>query len=95
MKNQEIARILYQIADLLEIKGVEFKPRAYRKAAQNIEGLSVDIEDLYREGKLESIPGVGKNIAKKIEEYIKTGRVKKLEELKEEIPVDIESLMEV
>jgi len=95
MKNQEIARILYQIADLLEIKGVEFKPRAYRKAAQNIEGLSVDIEDLYREGKLESIPGVGKNIAKKIEEYIKTGKVKKLEELKEEIPVDIESLMEV
>jgi len=95
MKNQEIARILYQIADLLEIKGVEFKPRAYRKAAQNIEGLGVDIEDLYREGKLESIPGVGKNIAKKIEEYLKTGRVKKLEELKEEIPVNIEELMEV
>ncbi len=95
MKNQEIARILYQIADLLEIKGVEFKPRAYRKAAQNIEGLGVDIEDLYKEGKLEDIPGVGKNIAKKIEEYLETGKVKKLEELKNEIPVNIEELMQV
>ena len=95
MKNQEVARILYEIADLLEIQGIEFKPRAYRKAAQNIEGLGMDIEDLYKEGKLESVPGVGKSIAKKIEEYLKTGRVKKLEELKKEIPVDIESLMEV
>ncbi|MFW6194651.1 MAG: hypothetical protein ACOC5L_03935, partial [Halobacteriota archaeon] len=41
MKNQEIARVLYEIGDYLEMEGVQFKPRAYRKAAQNIESLSV------------------------------------------------------
>ena len=46
MKNKEVASVLYEIADLLEIQGVEFKPRAYRKAAQNIEGLGTDIEGL-------------------------------------------------
>ncbi len=95
MKNQEIAKILYEIADLLEIEGVEFKPRAYRKAAQNIESLSVDIEELYKKGQLEKIPGVGKSIAEKIKEYLETGKVKKLEELRKKIPVDIESLSAV
>ncbi|HEC88245.1 MAG TPA: DNA polymerase/3'-5' exonuclease PolX [Thermoplasmata archaeon] len=95
MKNQEIAKILYEIADLLEIEGVEFKPRAYRKAAQNIESLSVEIEELYEEGKLEKIPGVGKSIAGKIKEYIETGKVKKLDELRKKIPIDIESLSNV
>ena len=95
MKNQEIAKILYEIADLLEIEGVEFKPRAYRKAAQNIESLSIDIEELYEENKLEKIPGVGKSIAEKIKEYIETGKVKKLDELRKKIPVDIESLSNV
>ena len=66
MKNQEIAKILYEIADLLEIEGVEFKPRAYRRAAQNIESLSVDIEELYKKEQLDKIPGVGKSIAEKI-----------------------------
>ncbi len=95
MKNQEIAKILYEIADLLEIEGVEFKPKAYRKAAQNIESLSVEIEELYEEGKLEKIPGVGKSIAGKIKEYIETGKVKKLDELRKKIPIDIESLSNV
>jgi len=95
MKNQEIAKILYEIADLLEIEGVEFKPRAYRRAAQNIESLSVDIEELYKKGQLDKIPGVGKSIAEKIKEYLETGKVRKLEELRKKIPVDIESLSAV
>lgn len=95
MKNQEIAKILYEIADLLEIEGVEFKPRAYRRAAQNIESLSVDIEELYKKEQLDKIPGVGKSIAEKIKEYLETGKVRKLEELRKKIPVDIESLSAV
>ena len=95
MKNREIAKILYEMADLLEIKGIEFKPRAYRRAAMNIESLSIDIEELYKKGQLEKIPGVGKSIAEKIVEYLKTGRIKKWEELKKEIPVDIESLSSI
>ncbi len=95
MKNREIARILYEMADLLEIKGEDFKPRAYRRAAINIESLGVDIEELYKKNELEKIPGVGKSIAEKIKEYIETGTIKKWEELKKEIPVDIESLSSV
>lgn len=95
MKKRELARILYEIADLLEIKEVNFKPRAYRKAAQNIESLSDDLEDLYKKGELEDIPGVGKSIAEKIEEFLETGEVKKLDELREETPVDINSLISV
>ena len=76
MKNLEIARILNNIADILEIQEVPFKPRAYRNAARAIESLSEDIEELYKRGELEKIPGVGEHIAKKIEEIIKTGKLK-------------------
>lgn len=95
MKNREVAAVLYQIADLLEMKEVDFKPRAYRTAAQNIESLGTDIEDFYQQGKLEDIPGVGKSIAHKIAEFLETGRVKKLEELRQNMPVDIQALSAV
>ncbi|MEA2054714.1 MAG: DNA polymerase/3'-5' exonuclease PolX [Candidatus Thermoplasmatota archaeon] len=95
MKNKEIAEILYKIANFLEIKDVQFKPRAYRKAAQNIESLPEDIEKIYKRGELEKIPGVGKNIAEKIRELLETGSLKYYEKLKEEIPVDIDGLSSV
>ena len=93
MKNQEIAEVFYEIATLLEMEDEPFKPRAYRKAAQNIESLTVDIEEIAEKNQLEAIPGVGKNIASKIREYLETGTVKKLEELRKKTPVDIKNLM--
>lgn len=96
MKNQEIAEVFYQIADLLEIKGeLPFKIRAYRRAAQRIETLEMDIEDVYRKGKLREIPGIGESIANKIKELIETGRLEYLEKLKKEIPEDLVRLMEI
>ena len=95
MKNREMAGILYEIAELLEMKDVDFKPRAYRRAAQNIESLGTDIEELYEQGKLQDIPGVGKSIAEKIMEYLETGSVETLERLREETPVDIQELSAV
>src|SRR3989344_4788401 len=95
MKNLEVAKLLYEIADLLEIKGVEWKPRAYRRAAQNIETLSEDIEKLHKEGKIREIPGVGEHISEKIEEFLKTGKLKYYEDLKREIPSTIEKLMQI
>jgi len=92
MKNSEIAGIFYEIADMLEMQDVEFKPRAYRKAAQNIESLQRDIEEIYKEGKLEDIPGVGRHIAEKIKELIETNHLKYYEKLKSSIPVDLEAL---
>ena len=96
--NKEISKILYEMAILLEMKGVEFKPRAYEKVADVIESLAEDVGDIYKHGgikALEDIPGVGQSIAEKIEEYIKTKHVKEYDKLKKEIPVDIEGLASI
>ena len=85
MKNQELAKIFFEIADYLEIDGVSFKPYAYRKVALLLENYKEDVAEIYRNGglkALEEIPGVGEGIAKGIEEYLKTGRIKHFEDLK-------------
>jgi DNA polymerase (family X) len=86
MKNLEIAAIFNEIADYLEIKNDNpFRIRAYRRASQNLEGLSRNVEDL-TEDDLTKIPGIGKDLAAKIGEYLRTGKVSAHEELKKEIP---------
>lgn len=95
MKNKEIADLLYEIADFLEMKEVEWKPRAYREAARNIETLGEDVEEVHERGELEEIDGVGENIAAKISEYLETGELEYYEELKKDLPVDIEALTAV
>ena len=74
---------------------VRFKPVAYRRAAQNIESLSEDIEDIYKREELEEIPGVGKGIALRIKEYLETGQLKYLEELRSEFPKGMEELVKI
>jgi len=88
--NQKISKILFETARLLEINGVTFKPGAYRKAAKAIENLDKDISLLYqKEGisGLRKIPGIGKSIAEKIEEYIKKSKIGYYEKLKEETAI--------
>jgi len=95
MKNQEIAAIFNEIADLLEIKGENpFRIRAYQRAAMNIEGHSKNMADLTRKELLE-IPGIGKDLADKIEEYLKTGKIASYEELKKEVPAGLSELLAV
>ncbi|MGB9716153.1 MAG: DNA polymerase/3'-5' exonuclease PolX [Thermodesulfovibrionales bacterium] len=95
MKNQEIARVFNDIADLLEIKGENpFRIRAYRRAAQNIEGLSKDVSEISKE-ELMTIPGIGQDLAGKIEEYVKTGRLQFYEDLKKEVPEGLSTLLSV
>lgn len=95
LKNVLVAKILNEIADILEMKEIEFKPRAYRRAARTIESLSRSIEDVQEEGKLQELPGVGKSIASKISEIIKTGTSEYYEQLKTEMPVDVGELTSV
>ena len=90
--NMEVAAILHEVADLLEIKGVRFKPQAYRRAAQAIETLPEDIADVAREGDLDEIPGVGKSIAAKIREVVETGSLRYLASLREELPEGVQYL---
>jgi len=98
MKNQEIANIFYQIAIYLEMDNIPFKPQAYEKAGLSLEGLSENIEDIYTKGgeeELKKIPGVGENIAKKIIEYLKTGKIKEYEKYYRKMPVNIGELIQV
>ncbi|MCX6764751.1 MAG: hypothetical protein NTU58_03590 [Candidatus Nealsonbacteria bacterium] len=90
MANNKLAKILYEISELLKIKSVPFKPRAYEKAAKSLENLKEDVSIIYKTSGLKGIqelPGVGKSIAQKIEEHLKTGKIKYYEELKEETAI--------
>jgi DNA polymerase (family 10) len=95
MKNQQIARVFNEIAELLELKSENvFRIRAYRRAAQNIDSLSKDVAALSKED-LEAIPGIGKDLANKVEEYLETGMIAKHEELKKEIPEGVLQLLQI
>ncbi|MCK8519255.1 DNA polymerase/3'-5' exonuclease PolX [Methanoculleus sp. 7T] len=95
MSNIEVAAVLYEVADLLEIKGVRFKPHAYRRAAQAIETLPEDIADVTREGRLDEVPGVGKGIAGKVREVVETGDLAYLSSLREELPEGVQELTRI
>ena len=92
MKNIEVAELLNEIADYLEFANEPFKVRAYRKAALVVEGLSEDVEQVWKENKLMELPGIGEGIAKKIDDFLRNGKSKYLEELKKKTPVDMEQL---
>ncbi len=95
MMNQLVASILNQVADLMEINEVDFRTKAYRRAAHTVETLSEDIEDIKNEGRLQELPGIGAKIAKKVEEIVETGSLEYLKNLKKEFPVDYDALMAV
>ena len=95
MKNKQIADILFDIAEFLAMQDVPFKPRAYEKAAEAVEHLEENVADIYKRGgiaALEEIPSVGRGIAEKIEEYLKTGKVEEYEKLHKKMPVNLDEL---
>lgn len=96
MRNQEVAKILHDIAVLLDIKGENrFRVVAYEEAARRIENWPEPIEEVWKNGKLEDIPGIGASIASKIAEYLATGKMSYFEELTREIPPELIELTEV
>jgi len=95
MKNQLVAAILNQVADLMEIDEVDFRTKAYRRAAHTVETLSEDIEDIKKKERLQELPGIGEKIAGKIIEIVETGSLEYLDNLKKQFPVDYDALMAV
>ncbi len=94
--NKDIAVLLYRIADYLELKGeIIFKIRAYRNAASTLEGLTSDIREIMNKGELENLKGIGKAIAKKIEEYIETGHIRYLDDLEDQIHPDLIRMLDI
>ncbi|EMA42906.1 DNA polymerase/3'-5' exonuclease PolX [Halobiforma nitratireducens] len=96
--NAEIAGRFEEFADLLEADGVEYKPRAYRRAAENVRSHPTPIADYVADGDreaIEGIEGVGDAIASKIVEYVETGGIEELEELRAALPIDIADITRI
>ena len=96
--NQEVANILYQMATLYEMKDVQFKPRAYERAAHGVESAPDNLQDVFLEhgaDALKGIPGVGAGIRGHLEELFTNGHFKEYETFKKRVPVDIIGLTAV
>ena len=91
-----MAELLDRVGELVEANGEDrFKVIAYRRAATSIRNLNEDVEQVWRENRLQDIKYVGEGIAKKIDEYLRTGRLQLLERLREKTPAGVPLLMKV
>ena len=98
MTNDSLSNLFSKLAFYLEMDGVPFKPQAYEKVSLVIKTLDKDIKEIYQKEKregLKKIPGIGEGIADKIEEFLKTGKIKEIEKYEKKYPVKVEELMEV
>lgn len=96
MQNADVSRIFDQLADLLEIQEANpFRVRAYRNAARTIGNLSDAVSDIIGDParNLEDLPGIGKDLAAKIETIVETGSLPQLEELKAKIPQGVVEML--
>ncbi len=96
VKNHEVAELLEELARLSEAAGEDrFKVIAYRRASTSVRNLDEDIEAVWRRGGLLDIKFVGEGIAKKIDEYLRTGKLELLDKLAKRVPVGAVDLMKV
>lgn len=98
MTNKEIAKLFRAVAASYSIKNEKkfrFQIIAYQKAADAVDGLTTQLEDLYKEGELEEIPGIGATIKGRLEELFKKGKVKHFEDVMKGIPPSVFVLMEI
>ncbi len=88
--NRALATLFQSIADLLARRGANpHRVRAYRRGADSLLGLPEDVRAVAQRGALRQIPGIGKDLAAKIEEFLTTGRIQTYEELKTPLPPEI------
>lgn len=94
--NEVIADMFDTIADVLELQGdIPYRIRAYRNAARTIRDLPRPVAEVAEEGALESLPGIGKDLAAKIVEYLTTGRMSKYEEVISQVPPGLIELLHI
>lgn len=94
--NETIADMFDTIADVLELQGdIPYRIRAYRNAARTIRDLDRNVADVAAEGKLEELPGIGKDLAEKIREFLRTGRMAKYEEVVSQVPPGLIELLHI
>src|SRR5262249_39080057 len=94
--NFELARLFYEMATLLEIHDESrFRVRAYQRAAQTLEALAEDVEAIAARGQVQKLSGVGRDLAARIDEYLRTGRIEQLERLRAGLPPSFLGLLEI
>jgi DNA polymerase (family 10) len=96
MRNKELADLFNKMADILEFKNENpFKISAYRRASRVLGDLTQDIQEIAESGELKKVPGIGEGMAQKIEEYLKTGKISKYEEVKKGVSDELIAMMEI
>ncbi len=95
--NTEIAEMFSRLAELLEIQGANtFRIRAYRKAAQTIEGLPHSVTSMLADGAdLSKLPGIGEDLAAKIQEIVETGNLSLLDQVSSQLPGQLAELAKI
>jgi DNA polymerase (family 10) len=96
LRNHDVAELLDKMAQASEAAGEDrFKVIAYRRAATSVRNLEQDVEDVWKQGQLEEIKYVGNAIAKKIDEFLRTGKLEALEKMEKKIPTGALELMKI
>jgi DNA polymerase (family 10) len=96
MRNQEVAAIFADMADMLAIQGENYhRILAYRRAAENVGTLGRPLEEIWQAGEVEAIPGIGKVLAAKIDELMRTGHLSAYEKLQEQVPAGVVDMLRV
>jgi DNA polymerase (family 10) len=97
MSNADVAQVFERMADLLDIEGANtFRVRAYRRAAQVLESLPQAVAEMVKKHEpLDELPGIGSDLAGKIEEVLKTGHLRALEEAEQRTPPELTELLKV
>jgi len=98
MENETIADLFEEMAGIYELQEVEWKPQAYRKAARTLRSMGTSVKKVDEKGglkALKALPGIGESMAEKIEEFLKTGKIKEHDTLVKKAPKGIEELLHV
>ncbi len=96
MQNFELARLFYEMATLLEVRNESvFRVRAYQRAAQMLESLTEDLATVTARGGLQKLPGIGKDLAARIDEFLRTGRLAQLDAMRTDLPPRFLTLLEI
>ena len=96
MNNREVAHIFETVADMLAIRGDNIhRVLAYRRAGESIRELNRDLNQIYAEGKLTDIPGIGSTLAEKIEEMLTTGKLEFFDRVAEDVPPGLVKLLRI
>jgi DNA polymerase (family 10) len=96
MKNREVADIFSRMADILAVQDENYhRIMAYRRAAENIATLGQPLDELWRAGTLDSIPGVGKTLAAKIDELMRTGQLATYDKLRSQVPDGVVEMLDI